>query len=491
MRERWVVVDEAARMAAVRRYDILDTPPDGAFDRVAALAARLLKVPVATVTIVDTDRIWFKAAHGLEGVNEIGRDPGLCASAICQDTALVIPDTLLDPVACGNPLVTGQMGVRFYAAAPITTAQGHRLGTVNVLDSHPRVITEADTATLTDLAAIVMDELELRLSALGAVRAEQERRHAEAARAEAEQAARERAERDRAAIATFAATLQQTLLPPSLPAIPGLELACYYHPASVQEVGGDFYDVFPLDGRRWGFFLGDVCGKGAQAAALTSLTRYTLRAAAHQHPEDPIAVLATLNTALLLDPAVGTRFCTALYGTVTPAGDGFTVGLAGGGHPPAFHLDGAPDTRAAGTAVDAGVRVRPVELPGGMLVGALPEARFIDTTVNLEPGQALLLYTDGLSEARDADGTLLDIEGVAAFLTARTGPPTATALIADTVAFLTDLPHGTDDDTALLALAVPARTLDSPSTTATPGRPDAATVTRTAAPGPDPADEER
>ncbi|MCE6995552.1 SpoIIE family protein phosphatase [Saccharothrix sp. S26] len=443
--------DEERRMAAVRRYDILDTPPDGAFDRVAALAARLLKVPVASVTIVDEDRIWFKAAHGLDGVSEIERDPGLCASAICQDGALVIPDTLLDPVACGNPLVTGAMGVRFYAAAPITTSDGYRLGTVNVLDTRPRLVTEDDTDTLADLAAIVMDELELRLSALGAVGAEQRRRQAEAERAETERKAREQAERDTAAITEFAATLQQTLLPPVLPAVPGMELACHYHPASVQQVGGDFYDVFPLGGDTWGFFLGDVCGKGATAAALTSLTRYTLRAAAHQHPDDPVAVLEVLNSALLLDPAVGTRFCTTLYGTLTPAGDGVAVRLGGGGHPPALHL--APDPTGTG-----GVRVRPVELPGAMLVGALPDARFAATTVHLAPGEALLLYTDGLTEARDTDGELLDTAGIAAMLAARTGPTTATAVVADTVAFLTGLPHGIDDDVALLALGVPTAT---------------------------------
>ncbi|MCP3822229.1 GAF domain-containing protein [Streptomyces sp. A3M-1-3] len=183
--------EEAARMAAVRRYDILDTPPDGAFDRVAAMAARLFDVPVASVTIVDADRIWFKAAHGLEGVKEIGRDPGLCASAILTDDTLVISDTLTDPVACTNPLVAGPMGVRFYAAAPIITTDGHRLGTVNILDTAPRLITEADSATLADLATMVLDAMELRLSGLRLLRAEQERR-------KEQEEARERAERDTA-----------------------------------------------------------------------------------------------------------------------------------------------------------------------------------------------------------------------------------------------------------------------------------------------------
>lgn len=87
-------------MDAVRRYDILDTPPDGAYDRVAALAAHLFDVPVAAVTIVDTDRIWFKAAHGLEDVSEIGRDPGLCAAAVLSMTPPSSPTPSPIPVRC-------------------------------------------------------------------------------------------------------------------------------------------------------------------------------------------------------------------------------------------------------------------------------------------------------------------------------------------------------------------------------------------------------
>jgi sigma-B regulation protein RsbU (phosphoserine phosphatase) len=429
---------EAARMEAVRRYDILDTPPDGAFDRVAAMAARLFDVPVASVTIVDADRIWFKAIHGLEGVAEIGRDPGLCGSAILRDDALVIPDTLTDPTARNNPLVTGPLGVRFYAAAPIITADGHRLGTVNILDTKPRLITEADTETLADLAAVVLDAMELRLSGLRLLREEQERR-------KAEEEARTRAERDTEAITAFATTLQRTLLPPALPPVPGLELACHYQTASPREVGGDFYDVFSLGGQRWAFFLGDVCGKGAEAAAVTSLTRYTLRAAA-QHHDDPTEVLDALNSALLLDPSVGSRFCTCVFGTLQPApGGGFSVTVATGGHPPAFHIQHGDDD----AMVVNGVRPK-----GGMLVGALEGARFASHTFHLAPGQGLLLYTDGLTEGRLPDGTMLGEEGVAAFLTTRTTPD-AGRLIEDAIALITDLPTGPGDDVALLALSVP------------------------------------
>ncbi|MEV6804654.1 GAF domain-containing SpoIIE family protein phosphatase [Streptomyces sp. NPDC051132] len=448
-------VVEVGRMEAVRRYDILDTPPDGAFDRVAALAARLFDVPVATVTIVDEDRIWFKAAHGLDGVSEIGRDPGLCGSAVLRDDALVIPDTLLDEVACGNPLVTGPLGVRFYAAAPITTADGHKLGTVNVLDTKPRSITSEQTATLTDLAAIVMDEMELRLSALRTVRQEQRA-------AEVERAAREQAERDKAAIASFASTLQRTLLPPALPAVPGLELACHYHTASVHDVGGDFYDVFPLPAGKWGLFLGDVCGKGAEAATITSLARYTLRASA-QHTDDPVAVLEALNSALLADVWAGSRFCTAYFATLTPdAAGGFTVELATGGHPPAYHLSPAPPEAVPATPT----RVEAVRPKGGMLIGAFPGARFASTTLHLAPGQALLLYTDGLTEAHTSTGTMLGDEGLTAFLSARPVSCGAAQLVQDTVDLLDALPEGASDDVALLALSVPAPDQAAPATRA-------------------------
>ncbi len=297
--------------------------------------------------------------------------------------------------------------------------------------------------------------MELRMSARRAVsaerqRAEAEHRRAEAEhrRAEAERAARAQAERDMSAIAAFAATLQQTLLPPALPAVPGLELACHYHPASPRDVGGDFYDVFRLDARRWGFFLGDVCGKGAAAAALTSLARYTLRAAAHDRPGDPAGVLAVLNATMLADPVVDGRFCTALYGVLEVDADGtVAVTLAGGGHPPAWYL--APSRE--------GTRVQPVDLPGGVLVGVLAEPRFVTSAVRLRPGSGLLLYTDGLTEARTWDGGLLGQDGLAAFLVGHIdhGPVSATEVVADAVALLKRLKSGVRDDVALLALSVP------------------------------------
>ncbi len=166
--------DEAARLEAVRRFDILDTPPDGAFDRITALAARLFDVPIAIVSVVDADRIWFKSHHGLD-VDQTPRDAGLCASAILQDGPWIVSDAPNDPRALTNPLVAGEFGLKFYAGQPLQTADGHNLGTLCVLDYEPRVMTADEVGTLQDLAGMVVDELELRLASRRAVAEAHER----------------------------------------------------------------------------------------------------------------------------------------------------------------------------------------------------------------------------------------------------------------------------------------------------------------------------
>ncbi|RFU40914.1 serine/threonine-protein phosphatase, partial [Actinomadura logoneensis] len=254
--------------------------------------------------------------------------------------------------------------------------------------------------------------------------------------------------RRRADAERLARTLQRTLLPPALPAVPGLQAAAAYHTASADEVGGDFYDLFPLDDGRWAFFLGDVCGKGADAAALTSLTRYTLRAAAIYDP-DPCSVLTALDLVLKTEEQGGSpRFCTAVFGILDAAGDGsFDITLAGGGHPPtlALRTDGSVDL---------------ISTAGGQLIGLLPEPEFVETGTRLAPGDALLLYTDGLTEARGADGAMLGEDGLARHLAAHADPGRgADALLATVHDLFDDLSGGISDDTALLALSVPTAPL--------------------------------
>lgn len=274
-------------------------------------------------------------------------------------------------------------------------------------------------------------------------------------RREAAEEARRQAEADRARLQDALAVLQQSLLPDSLPPVPGVETAAYYHTASPDRLGGDFYDVFPVDGKRFGFFLGDVCGKGPQAAALTSLTRYTLRAAA-LHDPDPVSALTTLNK-VLHERYAGSgdpRYCTAVFGTLEtdPATGQVTVQLASGGHPPALVL------RADGTADY-------VPTPGGLLVGILPEAPFTAARTVLLPGDTLLLYTDGLTEARTGKDrtSLYGDDGLLAFATSHAGE-SPRAVIQALTELLNKFGDGLDDDTALLALGAPADLPTRPAT---------------------------
>jgi sigma-B regulation protein RsbU (phosphoserine phosphatase) len=274
-------------------------------------------------------------------------------------------------------------------------------------------------------------------------------------RRQAAEEARRQAEADRARLQDALAVLQQSLLPDSLPPVPGLETAAYYHTASPDRLGGDFYDVFPVDGKRFGFFLGDVCGKGPQAAALTSLTRYTLRAAA-LHDPDPVSALTTLNK-VLHERYAGSgdpRYCTAIFGTLEtdPATGQVTVQLASGGHPPALVL------RADGTADY-------VPTPGGLLVGILPEAPFTAARTVLLPGDTLLLYTDGLTEARTGKDrtSLYGDDGLLAFATSHAGE-SPRAVIQALTELLNKFGDGLDDDTALLALGAPADLPTCPAT---------------------------
>ncbi|MFJ5636548.1 PP2C family protein-serine/threonine phosphatase [Streptomyces goshikiensis] len=265
------------------------------------------------------------------------------------------------------------------------------------------------------------------------------------ARKAAEEAHRH-AEADRARLQDALAALQSSLLPDTLPPIPGMETAAHYRTASPDRLGGDFYDVFPIDATRFAFFLGDVCGKGPQAAAVTSLTRYTLRAAA-LHDPDPVSALSTLNRVLHERYSGGDpRYCTAIFGTLEPGpGTGqVTVRLASGGHPPALVL------RADGTAGF-------LPTPGGLLIGILPNAPFAPATTTLGPGDTLLLYTDGLTEARTGEGrsALYGDEALHAFATDHAGRPPSAVMEALT-GLLDGFGDGLDDDTALLALGVPA-----------------------------------
>ncbi|PKV67126.1 GAF domain-containing protein [Pontibacter ramchanderi] len=154
--------NDEERLLKLQEYDILDTPPEGAFNHIAAMAARMFNVPIALVALVDSERVWFKANVGMEGVENVSRGISLCSLAILNDGPTVFPDAVNEPCLLANPLVTGNFGLRFYAGAPLKTTDGYNLGTLCIVDKQPRDFSDADQKVLSQLAAIVMDEIELR-----------------------------------------------------------------------------------------------------------------------------------------------------------------------------------------------------------------------------------------------------------------------------------------------------------------------------------------
>jgi two-component sensor histidine kinase len=152
---------ESDRLAALRSYRILDTPPEPAFDDLVQLAARACQAPIALISLIDERRQWFKAEVGL-GVRETPLDRSICLTAMLQPGLTVVPDLTEDPRFARNPLVTGEPHLRFYAGAVLKTPDGVPLGALCVLDCMPRDLTEEQASTLTVLARQVMSQLELR-----------------------------------------------------------------------------------------------------------------------------------------------------------------------------------------------------------------------------------------------------------------------------------------------------------------------------------------
>jgi GAF domain-containing protein len=188
--------------------------------------------------------------------------------------------------------------------------------------------------------------------------------------------------------ALVAQTLQRSLLPPQMPPIPGVELAARYHSAAESaDVGGDFYDLFRAGTRTWGLFLGDVSGKGVEAATVTALARHTLRTAtmATQRPSE---ILSMLNAALL-EQTEPDRFCTAVFAIIEPRFGGLDVRIASGGHPLPYLV------RSAGT-------LEPVPCEGTLL-GVVADPELQDVSIELDFGDKLILYTDGILDVRPRD----------------------------------------------------------------------------------------
>jgi serine phosphatase RsbU (regulator of sigma subunit) len=237
--------------------------------------------------------------------------------------------------------------------------------------------------------------------------------------------------------ARVAQTLRRSLMPAALPSVPGLELDCYFRPMGAgNEVGGDFYDVFTDRDGCW-LVVGDVCGKGAEAAVLTAFLRHTTLAYAREG-ERPARVLERVNSAML-EQDFGGRFATAVLARLEFVPEGVALTVAAAGHPPALV------SRAGGVTEELGT--------GGTLLGIFADARIGEDSTVLRVGDSLALYTDGLSEAH-APARMLTSEELQAALADRS-PESAEEAIAALLG-LVDLSQGARDDIAILAVRIAA-----------------------------------
>lgn len=248
--------------------------------------------------------------------------------------------------------------------------------------------------------------------------------------------AKQRAEASEARANQLARTLQQTLIPPDPPAIPDLDVAAAYRPAGTgDEVGGDFYAVFECEPGAWIVVVGDVMGKGVEAAVVTSTARHVLRESALHR--DPVHMLETLNEALLARG--GDRFCTLVLARLVRGARGWTMQVSTAGHP-------YPILRRAGATSLVG--------SAGSLLGIGARTHFAVTTVELTSGDAVVLYTDGAVEGRGIDGALYGEARLDQVL--REAPEGARALVDavvdDVTAYQDGLPR---DDLVVVAISVP------------------------------------
>ena len=419
-------VGDPRRLAAVGQSGLLDTGPDEAFDRLARLAATVLEAPVAFVTVVDETRSFWKSCIGVDATALEDRqnpvEESFCQYVVGAREQVIVGDAANDPRTRDNPSVE-LMNVRAWAGFPLRAPGGEVLGSFCVVDTRVRDWTERDVEVLRTLAYAAAGEVALR-SAL-----EDERRARAEVAIEAERSA------------ALAQTLQQSLLPPRLPSVPGLDVAARYEAAGRGvDVVGDFYDVFQSADERWNLVIGDVCGKGVDAARVTMLARYTLRASA-MRTTAPSENLGLLNEAMLgQESAIDGRFLTATFASVSVEESGVRVVLSSAGHLPTLLRTADGEVRAVGVH--------------GTVLGVFADIALGNEELILGRGDALILYTDGVTEAR-ADGVEFGHERLEVVI-AQTSSGGAAGL-ADAVAEAVVAFRGGDaaDDTAVVVLRVP------------------------------------
>jgi len=342
--------DEARRQDALDALDLVDRPRDERVERITHLVQELFDVPMVSVNLLDRDRLWSMSQIGFAG-RQAPRQDAFCEATIRQESTLVIENTETDPAFASNPFVLGNPHVRFYAGHPLQAPGGENIGTLCILDTKPRVLSDRQRELLEELALWVQKEIT---------------REGEVA---------------------LAAVVQRALAPHVIPTLPGYTIAAQSTPAG--ELAGDFYDMFLHQGQLR-FTLADVMGKGTGPAIVAAAARAALRTA----PERPLATsIEQLDRLLETDLRELDMFVTAFHAELDPESGEVTYVDAGHSLAFVFRADGSWE------------RLRMPGLPLGM---GFWEKRTV-ATVTLNPGDSLVCCSDGLLDILDEEDPFADV----------------------------------------------------------------------------------
>lgn len=394
---------EPARLRALAALEILDTPVEQRYDRIVRLASRTVDAPIAYISFVDANRQWLKSNVGMP-VCETSRDVSFCGHTILHQEPLVIPDARADARFRDNPLVVDEPFIRFYTGVPLQGPGGHAVGTLCVAGPEPRQPSARQLDMLVEFASLVERELSL----VDAIEAQRKLLDAQEALSHSHERMAEELER--------AARYVRSLLPAPLEG--PVTTAWRYVPSAA--LGGDIFDTFQLPDGRTVAYIVDVAGHGVGSALLSVSVMNLIRAGAVPGADlgEPASVLAGLNRAFPMR-AHDNKFFTAWYGVYDPRDR--ILDYASGGHHPALVLRGGD-----------GDRRRDKLEATGLLVGAMPRARWRAATLPIEEPVTLYLFSDGVYEIfpphDDSGETMLGYDGFADLLAEHDDPPSPEGL---------------------------------------------------------------
>ncbi|MEM7454108.1 MAG: GAF domain-containing SpoIIE family protein phosphatase [Planctomycetota bacterium] len=377
-----VIETEKERLQELRSLNLLDTPPEERFDRLVRLARSIFKVPVAYIALVDSERQWFKAKCGI-AASETGRDVSFCSHTVARNKPLIIDDALEDKRFVDNPLVTGEPFVRFYAGYPLKGPDGNNIGTLCLVDSKPRKMSEHELSIFRDLAVAVEHELQM-------VDVIETQRELLVARQELDRA-QEQIEGELLKAARYV----HEQIPEKLKT-DHFDVDWAFQASNM--LGGDLFGYFPLSEDEWAFYLLDVAGHGVGSSLLAvtvhhELQNRTLKDTDYSNPAD---VLMSLNRAFPMEQHQN-KFFTIWYGIYNTKSRELTYS-SGGHHPSILTACGSGESHSLGEP--------------GFVIGMSEVAEYSNSSVQVPPDSRLYVFSDGVYEVHSKQDEFLGYEGL-------------------------------------------------------------------------------